>query len=805
MFNNKSITALKRLHRRINGSKTEFDLAPYENLLAEIKSIESIYEKKSDAELRRVSRELSVRARSDEPLDDLLVETYALVREVVRRVLKLDPFDVQIVGGIVMHHGKLAEMQTGEGKTLTAVFPAVLNALTGKGVHVLTFNDYLALRDTRWMGPVYRFLGLKTSVVQERMQISERQNGYAADITYLTAKEAGFDYLRDSLCHQKSQRVHRAFHFAIVDEADSILIDEARIPLIIAGCTDVTVPDTFHMASIARELNLGLDVELDESARNVSLSDSGLEKVEKRLGCTNLYTEENIDSLARIHGAIHAEFLLKRDVDYIVRHGRIELVDELTGRVADNRRWPDGIQAALEAKERIAAQKSGKILNSITLRHFMRYYPKICGMTATAQPAEEELQQLYNLTIAVIPTHKPCIRIDRDDLVFETKSEKHKALVNEIKTVNRTGRPILVGTRSVEESSVLTEILRRQGIYSQVLNAKRDEFEASIVSRAGGLGAVTISTNMAGRGVDIYLGGNDEKEKREVMALGGLYVIGTNKHESGRIDKQLRGRAGRQGDPGSSRFFISLEDDLFVKHKIQNLISTKLFTTNSIGAIEDRLVGKETNRLQRIIEAQNLEIKTTLNKYSSIIEKQQRWIAEKRLSWLEDESAAAFFQVRSPQRFYENRSTLGDDKLKRLCRQILTGLVDGYWSSYLSDMAEIREGIHLRGYARYAIAGQTPHLEFQKIAIKLFEEMWDNLEAETVTLFDELLPNEDIIDKANQKLKKPSSTWTYLINDDPFDRMSVLGGNITMAFAVSWFGPVIAVILLYKRLKRWFS
>jgi len=805
MFNEKPIAILKRAHQRINGSKTEFNLKPYKKLLADIKTIGSIYEKTDTAKLKPICINLTTRARNGEQLDELLVETFALVREIIRRELKLDPFDGQIIGGIVMHQGKLAEMQTGEGKTLMAVFPACLNALAGNGVHILTYNDYLARRDAQWMDPIYQFFGLKTGIIQERMKTRERKGAYAADITYLTAKEAGFDYLRDSFSDHKKDQVQRVFQFAIIDEADSILIDEARVPLIIAGSSESVISNTFRMAPIIRELKPGLDVELDEAARNAFLNDSGLEKVEKSLKCENLYAVENIDLLTQVHCAVHAEFLLQRDVDYIVRNGKIELVDELTGRIADNRRWPDGIQAALEAKEQITAHQSGKILNSITLHHYIQLYPKISGMTATAQPAEEELWHLYDLKIAVIPTHKPCIRIDQDDLIFKTKSEKQKALVREIISVNQTRRPILVGTRSVEESALLAEVLRQHDVSCEVLNAKRDELEADIIARAGELDAVTISTNMAGRGIDIHLGNKNEKEKKEVMDLGGLYVIGTNKHESRRIDKQLRGRSGRQGDPGSSRFFVSLEDDLFVKYNIQNLIPEKHIITDSTSILKNRFVRKEINRLQRVIEAQHLEIKNSLNTYSAIIEKQRQLISDQRLSWMEDTSTTAFFQARAPQQFLEKQSFLGDDQLKSLCRKLLTRSVDAHWSEYLANIAEIREGIHLRSYAAQGIAGQSPYVEFQKIAVKLFREMLEKLETEAILLFKEFTPGSDTMENLNQKLKRPSSTWTYLINDDPFDNAGNLGKSIALAYHMVLFSPVMIIYMLYVKLKNRFG
>ena len=420
------------------------------------------------------------------------------------------PFDVQLIAGIALHEGKLAEMQTGEGKTLAAVLPVYLNGLIGKGVHVLTFNDYLARRDAQWMGPIYEFLGLSVGCIQEGMSKPERQQAYLADVTYLTAKEAGFDYLRDSLCLNAGQVVHRPFHCAIVDEADSILIDEARIPLVIAGTAATPETDPRRLAAVAGNLKLHVDFDTDDEGRNVALSEAGIERAQDLLDGADLYEPENVLLLTQLNLALHAQVLLRRDIDYIVRNGRVELVDELTGRVVEDRHWPDGLQTALEAKEGLQLQPQGRILGSITLQHFLRSYPKLTGMTATAQPAAEELKDFYGLGVVVVPPIRPCIRVDHSNVVFTHKEAKTKALVAEITTVHATGRPILVGTSSVEESEQLAVCLPNSGVCCKVLNARTDELEAKIIAQAGALGAITISTNMAGRGTDIHLGGDDE-------------------------------------------------------------------------------------------------------------------------------------------------------------------------------------------------------------------------------------------------------------------------------------------------------
>jgi preprotein translocase subunit SecA len=784
------IMRLKRFHQRIDGSAIEYDLTPYFKILDEIQKNESKLKTKTDCQLKQISQALTAQAQRDLSLDDLLVEAYALVREAVYRVLSLSPFDVQIIGAIVMHQGKLAEMQTGEGKTLSAVFPSYLNALAGRGVHVLTFNDYLAHRDAKWMGPVYQFLGLTVGYVQEGMSSAERRSAYSADITYLSAKEAGFDFLRDSLCDNIEDRVHRPFNYAIIDEADSILIDEARIPLVIAGTSDTSISDTYHMASIAREMEINRDLEMDESARNIYLTDYGLKRVEKLLNCENLHAPENIDVLTRLNCAIHAEFLLSCDVDYIVRDNEIELVDEFTGRVADKRRWPDGLQVALEAKENIAIHTQGKILNSITLQHFLHRYPKVSGMTATAQSAEEEFKQFYGLDIVVIPANRPCIRVDHKDVIFKTKNEKNKALIHDILKTAQTRRPILVGTRCVEESESLAKDLQEHHINCDVLNAKKDEDEARIIAQAGKLGAVTISTNMAGRGVDIRLGGVDERENEEVLALGGLYVVGTNKHESQRIDRQLRGRAGRQGDPGSSRFFISLEDDLFIKFRLQDFLPTGISEENQYGEIDNKIVRRATTHIQGKIQSQNLKIKKTLLKYSSIIEKQREIISEERTFFLNSQNALEFFKSESQKQFNAYKSILKHEHLNRLCKRILISSIDTYWSQYLSDIGEIREEIHL-----YSYGGRVPFFEFQKIARNIFAELSKEMYDKVIQTFNNISIAEKDIDIELEKLKLPSATWTYIINDNPMGFvLGVVGGDIGLSAAMGIAAPMVALL-----------
>lgn len=788
---------IKKLVRRLNGSTIDYHSRANVPILQQINQLEEALQKNTDPQLKALSLELKDKATNGTPLDDLLVETYALVREAAVRTVAMRPFDVQVLGAIAMHQGRLVEMQTGEGKTLAAVFPAILNALGG-GVHILTFNDYLARRDARWMAPIYEFLGLSVGAVQEGMSIEERQRAYCADITYLTAKEAGFDYLRDSLCYDKKNIVHRPLNFAIVDEADSILIDEARIPLVIAGSSAEAQADCCVTADVARRLEVGVDFDFDEYARNIHLTEKGQHRAESLLHCRNLYRAENLDILTRLHCALHAEHLLLRDIDYIVRDGKIELVDEFTGRVADKRRWPDGLQAAIEAKENINVQSKGNILNSITLQHFIQLYPKICGMTATAQDGEAELKTFYNLDITVIPPNQPCIRQDHEDVIFRTRAEKNAALLQEITRVHQQNRPILVGTASVKESVLLAESVTARGILCTILNAKRDAFEAEIIAEAGKLGAVTISTNMAGRGTDIRLGGSDESEKQAVVDLGGLYVIGAEKHETERIDRQLRGRAGRQGDPGSSRYFVSMEDDLMKKYRLDELLPDGLLSSNDRGEITHSIVRKEIARVQRICDGQNLEIKKTLWKYSDLLEEQRMVLSDRRQSVLEGRAATEFFKENAPKAMSRFR-TLGTEKLDDLCRRLTLFKIDQFWVNYLAEIADIREGIHLK-----RIGGLDPFIEFQKLAVQIFDEQWEKLDEELIALFNSLDAASEAPDLDALGIKGPSATWTYLVNDNPFE--NIIGiqliGNMGMQAMAGMLGPLMALQLLFQKKRR---
>jgi preprotein translocase subunit SecA len=792
---------MRRLEKWRGVERVEENLAPYEEALQEINRRGEDFAPKTDDQLREVAASLRERSRRVASSDELLVDVFALAREAAARALGMRPFDVQVMAGVALSRGKLVEMQTGEGKTLAAVAPACLNAGAGRGVHVLTFNDYLARRDAAWMGPIYRFLGLSVGAVQEGMSLDARRAAYAADVTYTTAKEAGFDFLRDGLCRTPDDLVHRPFNFAIVDEADSILIDEARVPLVIAGERPGSRTSPYRIAEVVAALAEGEDWETDENSRNVSLTERGVDHVEAALGCGDLYAAENYLLLIEVNQALHSRALLRRDVDYIVRDGRIELVDEFTGRVMDDRRWPDGLQAALEAKEGLPIQPGGRILGSITLQHFLQRYPRLSGMTATAQPAAEELEGFYGVKVVPIPPNRPCVREDMPDMIFTHKDAKRRALIAEIERVNMTGRPVLVGTSSVEESETLARKLGEVGVVCRVLNAKNDEAEAEIIAEAGAIGAVTISTNMAGRGTDIRLGGAGEEEHERVVALGGLYVIGTNRHESRRIDDQLRGRAGRQGDPGTSRFFVSLEDDLMARFGIDHLIPPKIRPAPQDEPVEHPAVRNEVERLQRIVEGQNYEIRKTLWRYTSLVEGQRRALQDWRMGELMGEAELGLCAEQLPERYADLRDRFGEEIPREAERAITLGHIDAAWAEHLALITEIREGIHLAAFGR-----QDPLYEFTKQVAAAFMKLHQTIEERIVSTFATAKITENGIDLDQAGLRGPSSTWTYLINDQMMSELQRLlygfGGTAFAIGAVLTTWPLLIAWGIWRRLTK---
>jgi preprotein translocase subunit SecA len=585
-----------------------------------VSALEPEMEKLSDAELRQKTDEFRERLAGGETLDDLLPEAFAVVREVSRRTLGLRPFDEQIMGGIVLHEGKIAEMKTGEGKTLAATMPVYLNALEGKGVHVVTVNDYLARRDAAWMGEIYTFLDLEVGLIQESMNFDERKIAYHSDITYGTNAQFGFDYLRDNIATSTDQLVQRELNFAIVDEVDSILVDEARTPLIISGMPESAADVYYRFAAIVPRLKDGEDYEVDEKKQQVAPTESGVEKVEKALGIENLYDDVNTNLVNHLNQALRAQTLFHKDDEYIVTDGQVYIVDEFTGRVLEGRRYSEGLHQAIEAKEGVEIKEENQTVATITIQNFFRMYDKLSGMTGTAATEADEFMHTYKMEVVSIPTHEEMIRDDKDDLVYKTEKSKHKAVVEDIVERNKQGQPILVGTVSVDVSERLSALLKRRGIAHNVLNAKQHEREAEIIAGAGERGAVTIATNMAGRGTDIKLG-------EGVPELGGLYVLGTERHEARRIDNQLRGRSGRQGDPGESRFYLSFEDELlrlFGGQRMQGIIE-RIGLEEDV-PIEAGMISNSVRRAQEQVESRNFQIRKRILEYDDVLNKQREVI-----------------------------------------------------------------------------------------------------------------------------------------------------------------------------------
>jgi preprotein translocase subunit SecA len=604
-----------------------------------VSALEPEVERLSDGALAAKTGEFRERLAGGEGLDDILPEAFAVVREASRRTLGMRPFDVQVMGAIVLHEGKIAEMKTGEGKTLAATMPVYLNALSGKGVHVVTVNDYLARRDANWMGEIYEFLGLRVGLIQENMGFAERKEAYGSDLTYGTNAQFGFDYLRDNIATTTEQLVQRELNFAIVDEVDSILIDEARTPLIISGMPESAADIYYRFAAIVPRLKEGEDYEVDEKKRQIAPTESGVEKVERALGVENLYDDVNTNLVNHLNQALRAHALFHKDVEYIVRDGQVFIVDEFTGRVLEGRRYSEGLHQAIEAKEGVAIREENQTVATITIQNFFRQYEKLSGMTGTASTEADEFMHIYKMEVVSIPTHKEMIRDDRDDLVYKTKKAKYGAVVEDIAERNTEGQPILVGTVSVEVSEHLSNLLKRRGIRHNVLNAKHHEREAEIVAEAGERGAVTIATNMAGRGTDIKLGPG-------VPDLGGLYVLGTERHESRRIDNQLRGRSGRQGDPGESRFYLSFEDDLlrlFGGDRMQGVID-RIGLEEDV-PIEAGMISNSVRRAQEQVESRNFQIRKRILEYDDVLNKQRQVIYAIRRDILMGEDVDTFSYV----------------------------------------------------------------------------------------------------------------------------------------------------------------
>ena len=785
-----------RLVSRLRGDPIHYDLSPWQSALDQINALDENMRSLPDSALQALVRQLKEKRLKEKSADALLIEAFALVRESSHRILGMRHFDEQILTGIVLHQGLIAEMPTGEGKTLAATLPAFLNALDGKGLHILTFNDYLARRDARWMGPIYEFLGLTVSTIQSSMTTLERQQAYRADITYLTAKEAGFDYLRDGLAYDPDEKRHRALSFAIVDEADSILIDEARIPLVIAGGTSDPKSDLGPITALVQSMVPGRDYKTDGEKRNVFLSEVGLLRAEAALKCDDLFASHNADILTLINQALHARALLHRDIDYIVRNDSIELVDEMTGRVARDRQWPDGLHAALEAKEGLRQKGEGEILGSVSIKDYFALYPRLCGMTASARPAEYEFWESYNLKVVTIPSHKKSVRKDQPDQIFAHKDEKFAAIAKEVISANQKRRPVLVGTATVAESEALAQRVRSAGVECSVLNARTDDLEAAIIAEAGAPGAVTISTNMAGRGVDIRLGGSDEGHRPEVLKAGGLFVIGSNRHESRRVDNQLRGRSARQGEPGSTLFFISLDDELITRYGIhksyadqENPERDSLFNNPQL---RDRIAWA-----QRVIEGQNLSIRHTLNRYTSIVEKQRQIIRNIREQALRGEGL--FCHEDCPEHWLALEKELGTKRLQEIERQLTLIHIDRVWAEHLKVIADLREGIPMMG-----LGHSDPYSAFLREANAAYEHMMSQLDEKISQSFQSLKVIDGDINLAAQGIRGPSSTWTYLIDDDPFKNALGLnvGGNLGLSIGAAFYWPLYMAAAIYQ---RWFK
>ena len=680
---------IETILKKIVGTQSERDMKKIAPTVTQISRLEPAMASLSADQLKAKTGEFKEKLGRGATLEEILPEAFAVVREAGKRTLNMRHYDVQLVGGIVLHQGKIAEMKTGEGKTLVATLPVYLNSLEGKGVHVVTVNDYLARRDAEWMGRIYHYLGLSVGTIQHELDDLERQQAYQRDVTYGTNNEFGFDYLRDNMKFDLSHCVQRAHHYGIVDEVDSILIDEARTPLIISGPAEESTDKYYKVDKLIPRLSRDIDYLIDEKARTVTITEEGIEKAERHLGVGNLYEPRNMEWVHHVQQALRAHTLFTKDVDYLVKDAQVVIVDEFTGRQMPGRRYSDGLHQALEAKEGVRIERENQTLATITFQNYFRLYKKLAGMTGTAETEAEEFHKIYKLDVVAIPTNKPLNRVEHPDVIYRTEREKFEAVVNEIKELNRVGRPVLVGTIAIEKSERLSTMLKRQGIKHVVLNAKYHEKEAEIVAQAGRKGAVTVATNMAGRGTDILLGGNEEflarqilrdrgldpttasekdylealgrvkpeveLERKEVVDLGGLHILGTERHEARRIDNQLRGRAGRQGDPGSSRFYLSLEDDLlriFAGERISGLMQS-LGMEEGV-PIESRLITKQIERAQRQVEGRNFEVRKHLLEYDDVMNKQRAEIYRMRRELLEGQDQRDYIMQLAEELLMEN-------------------------------------------------------------------------------------------------------------------------------------------------------
>ena len=737
------------------------DLAPHEKLLPAVAAGEDELAGVADENLAR---------RAVAAADD--AGFCAVGREAARRALGERPFDVQLLGTLVMLDGQVAEMATGEGKTLAGALAAARYALRGRSVHVASVNDYLARRDAEWMGPVYELLGVTVGCIGQASTPAERREAYAAQVTYAPVSELGFDVLRDRLAADVADLVTAEPDVLLIDEADSVLIDEALVPLVLAGAAGEADAD-LDMAEIVRGLRPGLHFQTDDEGRNASLTDAGAQAAEAALGGIDLYAADQIETLTRLNVALHASALLRRDVDYIVRDGKVQLISSSRGRVAQLQRWPDGLQAAVEAKEAIAVSDSGEILDSITVESLVRRYPRICGMTGTAVAVGEELREFYGLEVAVIPPNRPCVREDEPDRLYATLPQKEKAIVAEVTQAHTTGEPVLIGTLDIAESERISRRLTSAGLPHVVLNAKNDADEAAIIAEAGAHGAITVSTQMAGRGTDIRLGGRDG-DPDQIAELGGLYVIGTGRHASSRLDDQLRGRSGRQGDPGRSVFFVSFEDDLITSFAPD---AAEPQDVAPDGRIRDARADAVVTHAQRAADGANLEIHRNTFRYNKLIDDQRQVVLTHRDRLLRGDAALVALGSRRPDRFEELSETLDEAVLADVARTIVLYHLDRGWADHLAALAEIREGIHLRALGQGPnpfVSSLDPLAEFHAEAIKLFASLLEQVEEQSAETFDTAPITDAGVDLDAAGLRRPSATWTYLVRDKPFD-MSLSG------------------------------
>jgi preprotein translocase subunit SecA len=746
---------------RMLGASTERDQAQSMALVRKSAEFDEKAAALDDEQLRKAAKLLDLKNLA-ESAD--IPQFLAIAREAAERTVSLRPFDVQLLGALRMLAGDVVEMATGEGKTLSGAVAAAGYALAGRNVHVITINDYLARRDAEWMGPMLEALDLTVGWITENSTPEQRRAAYKCDVTYASVNEIGFDVLRDQLVTDVADLVSPNPDVALIDEADSVLVDEALVPLVLAGSTHRETPKV-EIIRLVGELVADEDYETDAEGRNVHLTEAGARKLEAQLGGIDLYSEEHVGTtLTEVNVALHAHVLLQRDVHYIVRDNAVHLINASRGRIAQLQRWPDGLQAAVEAKEGIETTETGEVLDTITVQALINRYPTVCGMTGTALAAGEQLRQFYKLGVSPIEPNKPNIRKDEPDRVYVTAAAKNDAIVEHIVEVHKTGQPILVGTHDVAESEELHARLVKAGVPAVVLNAKNDAEEAAVIAEAGKLGAVTVSTQMAGRGTDIRLGGSDEADHDKVAELGGLHVVGTGRHHTERLDNQLRGRAGRQGDPGSTVFFSSWEDDVVVAH----LDTSKLPMETDPEAGDGRVTSPKASALldhaQRVAEGRLLDVHANTWRYNELIAQQRAILAERRDTLLRTPTAREELKELSPKRYQELEEKLGEEKLETICRQIMLYHLDRGWAEHLAYLADIRESIHLRALGR-----QNPLDEFHRMAVDAFASLAaDAIEAAQQT-FDTAPDIEGEPGMDLSKLARPTSTWTYMVHDNPLD------------------------------------